>query len=113
VADASEPDGGRCFVLLTATGAAASVRLSGTSGRSRTVSIAAGHSADVDVTGLVGSGTPHPLALVKVSGGPVYATRVLSFHGAHGPLVTAEPIASLPRPVAQARLREDPRLLQR
>ena len=115
VADGTEPDGGHCLLLLTAPGAAATVSLRSTSGASRTIAVAAGHSAEVDVTATVGGSARVPASFVvtPASGGPVYITRALTFGGAHGALVTSEPVLALPSPIRLPQVRLDPRLAVR
>jgi hypothetical protein len=38
----------------------------------------------------------------------VYGVRVLEFSGAHGALITGEPLVGLPKPIALPPVREDP-----
>jgi hypothetical protein len=112
VADGTEPDGGSCILVLSAPGAATRVRVTAASGHSAVIAVPAGHSTSADVTPVVGRGSaaaPAAFTVTPLDSAPVYGVRVLAFEGAHGPLVTAEPLLALPGPTVVPRVREDPR----
>ena len=114
VAIGREPDGGECYLLLSAPEGQASVRVTTPSGGSQTVSIPAGHSVGVDITNTLKSGSGSwPFVVTPIGDQPVYGVRVLHFDGSHGPLITAEPLLSLPGPIPLPPVREDPRLAAR
>jgi hypothetical protein len=101
-------------LLLSAPSTGASVRLTTPSGGSRTFTVAAGHSAELDVTQIVRSGTgPWPFVVTPAGGGPVYVARELRFRGAHGALVTTQPLTPLPQPIPLPAVRLDPRIAVR
>jgi hypothetical protein len=110
VATGHEPDGGQCLLLLSAPGAAAEVKVTTPSGHTTTVSVPAGRSVEVDVTSTVHEGNgPWPFTVTS-TGGPVYGVRMLNFGGAHGALVTSEPLTPLPTPIPLPPVRSDPRI---
>lgn len=114
VAVGHEPDGGDCLLLLSAPGAAGSVRLTTPSGFSRTFNVAAGHSEELNVTQFVKAGNgPWSFVVTSTGSGKVYAARELRFHGAHGALVTTEPMTPLPQPIPLPAVRQDPRIAVR
>jgi hypothetical protein len=111
VANGMEPDGGQCFLLLTAPQAAGTVKVSTPFGRSTMVSVPAGRSVEVDITARIRHGAgPWPFVVTSAGGGPVYGTRMLNFGGAHGALITSEPLSPLPRPIPLPPVRSDPRV---
>jgi hypothetical protein len=111
VAVGREPDGGDCVLVLTAPGAAGSVRLTTPSGHTRTINVAAGHTVQTYVTDTVKSATgPWSFVVTPNGGGPVYGVRILLLHGAHGALMTSEPLTPLPVPIPLPAVRSDPRL---
>jgi hypothetical protein len=114
IANGSEPDGGKAILVLTAPGGAATAKLTTTAGKSRTINVAAGTSLAVDVTATIGAGS-NPAAFVVTPMGvaPVYGIRLLSFRGAHGALISSEPLLSLPHPIQLPLVREDPRVAVR
>jgi hypothetical protein len=118
VATGREPDGGRCLLLLTAPQGQAQVRVSTPTGASTTITVPAGHSLHVDITDTVREGGaqatgPWPFAVTTIGSAPVYGVRVLSFAGAHGSLVTGEPLIALPAPIVLPPVRSDPRVATR
>jgi len=114
VATGTEPDGGKTFVVLTATGGAAVAKLTTPSGKSRSLRLRAGTSAAVDVTATINAGSgPAPFVITPIGVAPVYGVRVLVFHGAHGALITGEPLLSLPHPIQLPPVRDDPRIAVR
>jgi hypothetical protein len=111
VAAGREPDGGLCLLVLTAPQAGATVKVTGLTGHSQTITVAAGHTVEADVTATVRSpSSSWPFVVAPLTGGPVYGARILFFHGAHGPLITAEPLISLPPPIPLPVVREDQHL---
>jgi hypothetical protein len=109
VADGREPDGGRTLLYLSAPQGAAQLRVSTPSGHGQTVSVPAGHSVAVDVTKTVrATSGSWPFVVTPVGGAPVYGVRVLQFVGAHGGLLTGEPLVGLPQPLLLPPVREDP-----
>lgn len=113
VAVGREPDGGNCLLLLSAPKDAGSVRITTPTGAGRTISVAAGHSVEVDITDTVKSGNgPWPF-VVTATGGPIYAARELHFLGAHGELITTEAVTPLPLPLPLPPVLQDPRLAVR
>ncbi|HEX3706189.1 MAG TPA: DUF5719 family protein [Mycobacteriales bacterium] len=114
VAIGHEPDGGVCVLVLSAPAGAASVRVTTPSGGSQTITVAAGHSESVDITSTVRSGTGEwPFLVTPVGSAPVYGARQLYFSGAHGALLTTEPLVGLPRPISLPTVRQDPRIAVR
>jgi Family of unknown function (DUF5719) len=119
VARGRAPDGGHTLLLLSAPAGGASVRLSTPSGGDRTLSVPAGRSVEVDVTAAVKPRVasqltgPWPFAVTVLGAVPVFGVRVLSFAGAHGALVTGEPLVALPTPTVLPVVREDPRVATR
>jgi len=119
IADGREPDGGSCSLLLSAPEGRAEVTIRTPSGRTSTISIPAGRSVDVDITstirppaGRAGSGV-WPFVVTAVGSAPVYGVRVLQFGGAHGALITGEPLIALPTPTVLPSVRSDPALATR
>jgi hypothetical protein len=111
IADGRQPDGGGTFLMLSAPKAAAQVRVSAPNGHSTMVPVAAGHSVQVNVTTTVRTaGNVWPFVVTPVSGGPVYGVRVLYFNGAHGALITGEPLIGLPAPIPLPPVDEDQRI---
>ncbi len=119
IANGREPDGGRCLLLLSAPKAAASVRITTPSGQTRTISVPAGRSVSVDITATVHPPTGQPgqltwpFVVTPQGSAPVYGVRVLEFTGAHGALITAEPLVSLPTAIVLPAVRPDPRIATR
>jgi Family of unknown function (DUF5719) len=111
VADGREPDGGHCLLLLSAPAGTAQVRVNTPGGHSTTISVPAGHSVSVDVTGTVKAGGGQwSFVATPVGAAPVYGVRVLEFTGAHGELITSEPLVGLPTPIVLPPVRADPRV---
>lgn len=109
VADGREPDGGHTLLYLSAPQGAAQVRVSTPAGQTQTLSVRAGHSIAVDVTRTVRSSSASwPFVVTPVGSAPVYGVRVLQFAGAHGELLTGEPLVELPKPLVLPPVREDP-----
>ncbi|HVS67917.1 MAG TPA: DUF5719 family protein [Mycobacteriales bacterium] len=114
VAIGREPEGGDCVLILTAPDTAGSVRLTTPSGHSRTINIAAGHTVQTYVTDTVKAATgPWPFVVTSTGAGAVYGVRLLLLHGAHGALMTSEPLTPLPLPIPLPAVRPDPRLAVR
>jgi hypothetical protein len=109
IADGRDPDGGHTLLYLTAPAAAARVTVRSPDGQTTSIPVAAGRSVAVDVTKTVraASGT-WPFVVTPVGAAPVYGVRVLEFAGAHGALITAEPLVSLPKPISLPAVRPDP-----
>jgi Family of unknown function (DUF5719) len=112
IAAGREPDGGHTTLVLTAPRAASSVRLTGLGGHSQSIPVPAGRSVAVDITNTIKTNVPFQWSFVvtPTGPGPVYGTRVLSFAGAHGALVTGEPLIGVPKPIVLPPVREDPRV---
>jgi len=109
IADGREPDGGTTSLYLSAPQGAAQVRVSTPAGKSTTISIPAGRSVVSDVTSTVREASgPWPFVVTPVGPAPVYGIRVLEFTGAHGALITGEPLIGLPTPIPLPLVREDP-----
>jgi hypothetical protein len=109
IADGREPDGGTTSLYLSAPQGAAQVRVSTPSGRATTISIPAAKSVAVDITKTVKAASgPWPFVVTPIGSAPVYGVRVLSFTGAHGALITGEPLVRLPAPILLPVVREDP-----
>jgi hypothetical protein len=114
VAIGREPDGGDTLLLLSAPEGAGSVRLTTPTGANRIISVPAGHSVEVDVTDTVKASSGRwPFVVTPIGGEPIYGTRILRFHGAHGSLITSEPLIGLPTPIPLPRVRQDPRIAVR
>jgi hypothetical protein len=111
VAIGREPDGGVCVLILSAPAGAASVRIATPSGGSRVITVAAGHSVSVDITDTVRAKSGDwPFLVTPTGSAPVYGARQLYFSGAHGALVTTEPLLGLPQPIPLPPVRSDPRI---
>ncbi|HWB67578.1 MAG TPA: DUF5719 family protein, partial [Mycobacteriales bacterium] len=109
VANGAEPDGGTCRLLLTAPDGTARLMLTTPSGKHQTIEVPARRSVSVDVTSLVGHGPrPNAFLLTPLDSAPVYGIRLLYFAGAHGALVSAEPLRSLPGGISLPAVLEDP-----
>jgi hypothetical protein len=109
IADGREPDGGHTLLYLTAPQAAAQVTVSTPSGATKTISVPAGRSIATDITSTVKAASgPWPFVVTPVGSAPVYGVRVLTFTGAHGALITGEPLVGLPKPITLPPVREDP-----
>jgi hypothetical protein len=115
VAIGREPEGGDCVLILSAPGKrSGTVRLTTPGGRSRTIEVEAGHTVQTYITDTVKSKTgPWPFVVTSTGDGPVYAARMLLLHGAHGALMTTEPLTPLPLPLPLPGVRHDPRLAVR
>jgi hypothetical protein len=114
VALGRDPDGGVCVLMLSAPEGEASVRITTPSGGDQVVHVDARHSVSVDVTDTVRAKSGDwPFVVTPIGDAPVYATRQLYFSGAHGALVTTEPIAPLPSPIPLPGVRQDPRIAVR
>jgi hypothetical protein len=110
IADGKEPDGGHTLLLLSAPQAAEQVRVSTANGHSTTISVGAGRSVAVDVTATVrAAGGLWPFVVTPIGAAPVYGVRVLQFAGAHGALITGQPLFGLPAPIPLPPVRDDPR----
>lgn len=111
IANGHEPDGGASFLILTAPAGAAEVVVSTPAGKATKLSVPAGHSVGYYVTSTIQRGKgPWPYLVTPVGSAPVYGATVLSFRGAHGALITGEPLLSLPHPIRLPQVREDPRV---
>jgi Family of unknown function (DUF5719) len=111
VAIGREPDGGVCVLILSAPAGAASVRVTTPSGGSRVVTVTARHSVSVDITDTVRAKSGDwPFLVTPIGTAPVYVARQLYFAGAHGALVTTEPVTPLPSPIPLPPVRADPRI---
>jgi hypothetical protein len=114
IADGKEPDGGQTLLLLTAPQGAAQVRVSTPAGQSRTISVAAGHSIEVDITATVkAAGNDWPFVVTPIGTAPVYGVRVLRFKGATGELITGQPLVALPKPIPLPPVSENQRIATR
>jgi hypothetical protein len=119
IAVGREPDGGDCLLLLTAPHAAAQVRVTTLTGRTATISVPAGHSVAVDVTATIRTnvGQPGaaswPFVVTAIGSAPVYGVRVLQFAGAHGALITDQPLVALPTPIVLPAVHPDPLIAMR
>ena len=110
VANGRDPDGGQTLLLLTAPVDAAHVVVTTATGASRTVGVTAGHSTIVNLGPTIAAKRgPYSFVVTPVGSAPVYATRVLTFMGAHGALITSEPLVALPHPLVLPPVRQDPR----
>jgi hypothetical protein len=114
IADGHDPDGGRTSLYLSAPQGAAKVRLSTPSGRATTISVPAGRSVAVDITNTIKAASgPWPFVVTPLGSAPVYGVRVLTFTGAHGALITGEPLVGLPTPISLPVVQDDPRVAVR
>ncbi|HEX3822942.1 MAG TPA: DUF5719 family protein [Mycobacteriales bacterium] len=105
VATGRVPTGGHAALLLTAPQGAAQVRVTAIGGKTRTISIAAGRSSEVDITSTVTAATgPCPFVVTPIGSEPVYGVRVLSYGAG---LITAEPLVELPRPIPLPPVQQD------
>jgi hypothetical protein len=74
-------------------------------GQTRTISIAAGRSSEVEITATIKAATgPWPFVVTPLSGGPVYGVRMLSYGAG---LITGEPLIGLPRPIPLPPVHQD------
>jgi Family of unknown function (DUF5719) len=111
IADGKDPDGGHALLLLSAPAGAAQVRVSTPNGHSKTISVGAGRSVAADITATLRlAGGNQPFVVTPLGTAPVYGVRVLTFSGAHGALITGEPLVGLPAPIPLPPVREDPRV---
>jgi hypothetical protein len=109
IATGREPDGGHTFLYLSAPAGTARVRVSSPTGHSTTVTVPAGTSIVSDVTTTIKAPSgPWPFVVTPIGSAPVYGVRAMYFPGAHGALITAEPLIGLPRPIRLPPVREDP-----
>jgi hypothetical protein len=109
IANGRQPDGGPTWLYLTAPGAAAQVRVTGSTGHTRTISIPAGKSVAADITATIrSSAVSWPFTVTPIGSAPVYGVDALRFSGAHGALIASEPLVGLPTPIALPPVREDP-----
>lgn len=114
VANGHEPDGGGCALVLTAPAGTAKVTVATPAGRHSVITVPAGRSVSVLLTNLINAGAgPWPFTVTPSGNAPVYAVRVLFFSGAHGALITGEPLSSLPRPIPLPPVRDDQRVAVR
>jgi hypothetical protein len=119
VATGRAPYKGACRLLLSAPSAAATVEIRTPTGNHTMIKVPAGRSVAVDITHVIEGTRAHPAAvswpfLVTVTGSaPVYGVRELVSAGAHGPLVSSEPLVDLPAPLRLPIVRENPRLATR
>jgi hypothetical protein len=111
VAIGREPDGGVCVLILTAPEGPASVRVTTPSGGERLITVDARHTVSVDITDTVRAKSGEwPFLVTPVGQAPVYGARQLYFSGAHGALLTTEPLLGLPQPIPLPPVRTDPRI---
>jgi hypothetical protein len=109
VATGREPDGGHSFLYLSAPKGAAQVRVSSPTGHSTTISVPAGRSLVSDITKTIQAPSgPWPFVVTPLGKAPVYGLRAMYFPGAHGALITGEPLIGLPTPLVLPAVREDP-----
>jgi Family of unknown function (DUF5719) len=109
VAGGREPDGGHTFLYLAAPQGAARVKVSAPTGRSTTISVPAGHSVVVDITTTIRTAIGSwPFVVTPLGSAPVYGVRAMYFNGAHGALITGEPVTGLPTPIVLPPVRDDP-----
>jgi hypothetical protein len=109
IADGREPDGGQTFLYLAAPLGATQVTVSTPGGATTTISVPAGRSIATDITKTVkAAGGSWPFVVTPTGSAPVYGVRVLEFSGAHGALITGEPLVGLPPPITLPPVREDP-----
>jgi hypothetical protein len=109
IADGREPDGGHTFLYLSAPAGTARVRVSSPTGHSTTVTVPARTSIVSDITTTIREPSgPWPFVVTPIGSAPVYGVRAMYFPGAHGALITAEPLVALPRPIHLPPVREDP-----
>jgi hypothetical protein len=119
IATGREPDGGQCLLLLSAPQGTAQVRVTTPTGRTTTISVPAGRSVTVDITATVREGATQtglaswPFVVTAIGSAPVYGVRVLTFAGAHGALITGEPLVALPAPIVLPAVRSNPRVALR
>ena len=119
IATGRAPYGGTCRLMLSAPAGAATVQVRTPSGGHTAITVPAGRSVSVDITTAIGGSRHRPAAAswpfaVTVTGpAPVYGVRELSYSGAHGPLVSGEPLVDLPQPLRLPVVRENPRLATR
>jgi hypothetical protein len=114
IADGHEPDGGHAFLYLAAPQGTARVRVSSPNGKSTTIAVPARHSVVADITKTVQAATgPWPFVVTPIGAAPVYGVRAMYFAGAHGALITGEPLVGLPKPIVLPPVREDPRVAVR
>lgn len=114
IATGREFDGGHTLLLLSAPQGAAQVRVSTPDGKSTTISVGAGRSVQADITRSIQAASGQwPFVVTPIGTAPVYGVRVLQFIGAHGALITDEPLVGLPTPIPLPPVREDPRIATR
>jgi hypothetical protein len=68
--------------------------------------------ADITKTVQIATG-PRPFVVTPIGAAPVYGVRAMYFAGAHGALITGEPLVALPKPIVLPPVREDPRVAVR
>lgn len=114
IATGREPDGGHTILYLSAPQGAAQVKVTAPSGNSTMVSVPAGKSVAAEISKTVREPSgPQPFVVTPVGSAPVYGIRALYFAGAHGALITGEPLIGLPKPIPLPPVREDPRVAVR
>jgi hypothetical protein len=114
IADGKQPDGGHTILYLSAPLGAAQVRVTAPSGTTMTVSIPAGKTVAAEISKTVHEPSgPQPFVVTPVGAAPVYGIRALYLAGAHGALITGEPLIGLPKPIPLPPVREDPRVATR
>lgn len=111
IADGKQPDGGHTILYLSAPQGAAQVRVTAPSGSATTIAIPAGKSIAAEISKTVHEPSgPQPFVVTPIGSAPVYGIRALYFAGAHGALITGEPLIGLPKPLPLPPVREDPRV---
>jgi hypothetical protein len=109
IANGHQPDGGSTFLYLVAPQGASQVRVTGSGGHTQTVSIPAGKAVVADITATIKStAVAWPYVVTPVGPAPVYGVAAMTFTGAHGQLITSEPLTALPTPIPLPPVREDP-----
>jgi hypothetical protein len=114
VADGKQPDGGHTILYLSAPRGTARVKVGVPNGHTATLTVPAGKSIATEITGKVReSRGPQPFVVTPIGTAPVYGTRALYLAGAHGALITGEPLIGLPKPLPLPSVREDPHVAVR
>jgi len=92
------PFGQNVRLWVTAVGGPASIQLTAVGGGRRTLAVPADRTVAFDPVQLLGAAGRGAISLTPLSGS-VYVLRGVGATGSHGPLVSAEPLQSLPAPV--------------